>query len=86
MDLNRLDFKTKDVNFGSYIGQEIALRKLCIARYGHEKVAEMTDRDLEDVILRDGFIPVVINGLVETREQIFLIKKEILLKAEQLKR
>ena len=50
----------KKFNYSSYTGQQRALRKLAIKRFGVEKVAEMSDAQIEKEFSKAGLIPMQI--------------------------
>lgn len=77
----------KKFNYGDYIGQSRNARELAIKKYGIEKVALMSDSDIEKEFRKEGLIPMIItteNG--GDYEMIYLVPIEILDTLECLSR
>lgn len=77
----------KKFNYSSYTGQQKALRKLAIKKFGVEKVAEMSDGQIEKEFTKEGIIPMQIafeNGC--DCEMVYLVPIHQLDKFEVLSR
>lgn len=77
----------KNFNYSNYTGQKRELRKLAIKKFGIEKVAEMSDSQIEEEFTKLGFIPMEIT--YETGcdcEMIYLVPIQELDKFEVLSR
>lgn len=77
----------KKFDYGDYVGQEKRARELAIKKYGIEKVALMSDSDIEKEFRKEGLIPMIItteNG--GDYEMIYLCPIEVLDTLECLSR
>ena len=69
------------LSFGRRTGHVACMRSWAVAEFGMEKVALMSDRDIENEIVEKGYLPIVINGDDDFKDDgVFLIKKEELRK------
>lgn len=67
--------------FGRRTGHIVCMRAWAISEFGVEKVAYMSDNDIEREIVEKGYLPIVINGDDDFKDDgVFLIKKEELRK------
>lgn len=77
----------KTFSYGMYVGQEKRARELAIKKYGIEKVALMSDTEIEREFRKEGLIPMQIayeNGC--DCEMVYLVPIEILDTLEVLSR
>lgn len=78
---------TKDLHYGCYTGQARRARELAIKKFGIEKVALMSDTDIEKAFRNEGLIPMEIsycNGC--DCEMVYLVPIQILDTLEVLSR
>lgn len=77
----------KTFSYGMYVGQSRNARELAVKKYGIEKVALMSDMDIEKEFRKEGLIPMQIaykNGC--DCEMVYLVPIEILDTLEVLSR
>ena len=78
---------TRDFHYGCYVGQSKRARELAIKKFGVEKVALMSDTDIEREFKNEGLIPMEIsysNGC--DCEMVYLVPVQILDTLEVLSR
>lgn len=70
----------RSISLGGRTGHISCARYWYLNNYGVEKAAQMTDADIQEQILKEGLVPVIVNGTSED-DGVFLIPKSILRQA-----
>ena len=69
------DILVKNVSIGDRIGHEESFRKWAVTMYGADMVALASESRLKELMLKDGYIPVVICGHEDESETIYIISQ-----------
>ena len=77
----------KTFSYGMYVGQSRSAREIAIKKYGIEKVALMSDMDIEKEFKKEGLIPmqIALDGGCDC-EMVYLVPIELLDTLECLSR